>query len=459
MMQSLTNTRKSKIILSEYPYEKDIKNRLFLSRLTLFEVSLLQEILHHSLKFSVNQLAEEMGCSLEQLLPTIDKLSDSGLFKRANMTIEVDKEKRKFFEFQIQKFDEDFTPDLEFLLSALNLLPIQLLPNWYAIPRTSDHIFSSIIERYLLTPKLYQQYLNELSFDDPILHAIVEDVHQQFPQQVTALSLKEKYQIDSKTFEEYLLLLEYHFVCCLSYQKKDEQWIEVVTPIAEWADYLMFEKKAKPQKVDGAVKSDLPKDFNFIKEFIKVMHAVESTALTPDWLAASVSAAVPSVLFKQLLSKLLQVKVVQYVDETKKISLTPKGKRWLAKSEHQLIRDLSNDPLNTVSNSSQFEQLWTARNLKLVEKSLSQLKPDEWIEFDQFFSCFTEPLADREPITLKKKGKKWKYSIPSYQNHEKEFVKSVLFERLLELAIIATGNYKEKRCFCVTEFGAPFVLA
>jgi predicted transcriptional regulator len=456
-MQSQANIRKSKIILSEYPYEKDIRNRLFLSQLSLFEVSLLQEILHHSLKFSVNQLAEEMECSLDQLLPAIDKLSHSGLFKRANMTIEVDKEMRKFFEFQIQKFDEDFRPDLEFLLSALNLLPIQLLPNWYAIPRTSDHIFSSIIERYLLTPKLYQQYLNELSFDEPILHGIVKDVLRLFPQQVTASFLKEKYQIDSKTFEEYLLLLEYHFVCCLSYQKKDAQWVEVVTPIAEWADYLMFEKGAKPQKIVGAVKSDLPKDFNFIKEFITLMHAVENTALTPDWLAATVSSTVPPAMFNWLVEKLLQVKVVQS-DEARKISLTAKGRRWLAKSENQLIRDLSNDPLNTMSNASQFGQLWNVKNLKLVEKSLSQLKPGEWIEFDQFFSSFTEPLADREPITLKKKGKKWKYSIPSYQNHEKEFVKAVLFERLLELAIIATGSYKGIPCFCVTEFGAPFVL-
>lgn len=456
-MTTSSPTRKSKIILSEYPYEKDIKNRLFLSQLTVFEVSVLQEILHHSLKFPVNRLAEEMECSLETLLPVLDKLSSSGLFKRANMTIEMDKEMRKFFEFQIQKFDEEFRPDLEFLLSALNLLPIQLLPNWYAIPRTSDHIYSSIIERYLYTPKLYQQYLSELSFDDSILHAIVKDVLEAFPYPMSASFLKEKYQIDSKTFEEYLLLLEYHFVCCLSYQKKDGQWIEIVTPLAEWADYLSFEKETKPQKIVVAVKSDIAKDFNFIKELIRLMHAVEKKASTPDQLAANSPAVVSPTLFAMLLNKLLQVKLAQY-DDARKIVLTAKGKRWLTKTEHRLIRDLSNDPLNTLSNVTQFVNLWNARNLKLIEKSLSQLKPGEWVEFDQFFPSFTEPLGEREPISLKKKGKKWKYTIPSYESHEKEFVKAVLQERLLELAIITTGTVKGKFCFCVTEFGAPFVL-
>lgn len=440
-MPLLTTPRKNRVTLNDYPYEKDIKNRLFLSQLSDLEVVILQEILNHSLKIPLEQFAKELECSVNELLPAIDKLSMSGLFKRTAMNIEVDKEMRKFFEFQVQKFDPEFKPDLEHISNALNLLPIQILPNWYAIPRSSDHIFSSIVEKYFQTPKLYRQYLQELSFEDPILQGILTDLLQFFPQPVTAGFLKDKYAIDPETFEEYLLLLEYHFVCCLVYQELDGEWQELIKPLVEWADYLTFENEKRFQKIVGLVKPDQPREYHFLRDCMRLLKSLEDGPQSES----------PS---EPLINKLLQVKLIQ---KDEKITLTAKGKRWLAKSEAQFLRDLSKDPLNVLSQHSQFEHLWNMRNLKLIERSLNHLQVGEWVDFDHYFDSFIEPLGNREPVSLIKRGRKWKYAFPVYQSDEKEFVRAVLQERLVELGIIATGAYQGKMCFCVTDFGAPFV--
>src|SRR5690606_655670 len=91
-------------------------------------------------------------------------------------TIFVDKDKRKYFEIQISRFDEDFVPGMEFVQGLLKKVPIQVLPLWYATPRTSNNIFESIIEKYLLTPQIYQRYLSELSLGDPLFTSIMRDL-------------------------------------------------------------------------------------------------------------------------------------------------------------------------------------------------------------------------------------------------------------------------------------------
>ena len=86
----------------------------------------------------------------------------------------VDKELRKYYEFQIDKFDEDFRPDVEYIFSLLSKVTIHVLPVWYMIPRASDNIYASLIEYD--DPKLYERYLQELNFDDPVMAGIMNDV-------------------------------------------------------------------------------------------------------------------------------------------------------------------------------------------------------------------------------------------------------------------------------------------
>lgn len=242
-------TRKNKIVLSDYNYQLDIENRLLMANLTLFEVEVLQEIINHSLKISIKGLADEMDVSVDALKAVLPKLCKTKLFKYDAQTIEVDKEVRKYYEFQMEKFDEDFKPNLDFLQNILNKVPMPVLLDWYAIPRGSDNIFASIVEKNLLTPKIYRAYLDEIEFENPILKKMIKDLYESPDLKIYTSVFIEKYGLSREQCEEYLLLLEYHLVCCLNYEKVENEWTEVVAPFFEWNEYLQFEKASAPPSI------------------------------------------------------------------------------------------------------------------------------------------------------------------------------------------------------------------
>lgn len=267
-MVELAAHRKNKICLSDYNYVKDIENRLIMSQFSTLDLSVLEEILYSSLNIPVRKLTKNLEIDDKTLRPILEKFSKMGLLKLSGDTIEVDKEMRKYYETQALKFDEDFTPGMDYLQSLLRKLPIHVLPSWYQIPRTSDNIFDSLIEKHLLTPHIYQRYLSELNFTDPTLTSIMNDVFNSPDLQLFAHDLIEKYDLSKEQFEEYMLLLEFHFVCCLGYTKINDQWKEIVTPFHEWREYVLFirETEVEPIKNVKDVVSKRPSDFSFIQD-------------------------------------------------------------------------------------------------------------------------------------------------------------------------------------------------
>lgn len=444
--------RKTKINLADYGYRKDIENRILMSQLSDFEVSLLQEIIHHSLTISIQELSQELNTAVDTLIPVLDKLAATKLFKRQNHSLIVDKELRKFYESQLQKFDDDFVPDLEFLQQLLNNLPIHLLPQWYAISRTSTNIFASIIEKYFSTPKIYLQYLIELQFDDPLLHSIIDEVYQAPHFKVNGADIMAKFGLTRETFEEYLLLLEYHFVCCLSYNKKDEGWIEVVTPFAELRDFLIYESQAKGHPIHEPIECIIDKDFSFIQDMTTLIKSCQTKKIQPKEVKNLQAKTAPKI--KRLVDKLIQVEYVK-LNEKGEILATEKGKSWISKEQPEKIENLASEPLNRLTQD--FGPLWNIRNLHLIEKKLRKLPPNLWVELDRFIQGFIAPIGNKEPVTLKKKGKKWKYEVPLYTDQEKQFIQAVVLERLSELGVVNTGNHKGKMVFCLTPFGSHFI--
>ena len=453
-MLSSMPPRKAKITLSDYSYRRDIENRILMSQLSVFEVNVLHEIIHHSLSLSIEQLAKDLEITVDRLSPILDKLDSLKLFKRQGLTLIVDKEMRKYFEFQIEKFDDHFEPNLDFLQNVLNRVPIHVLPLWYAIPRSSDNIFASIIEKYFSTPKIYLQYLNELQFDNPILNAIIKDVYHAPQFKVTAAELIEKYGLTRESFEEYLLLLEYHFACCLSYNRRNGDWEEVVTPFSELREYLQFEVQTKPHPIQEPVESTYYIDFNFIHDLTTLLQVCQSKKIHMKDVK-NLRAETP--LQRQaILAKLIQVGFAKQ-NAAGQLMATEKGNLWLLKSFPEQVNNLSSDPLNKPANIAEFSTLWNVRNLHLIEKNLRRLVPNEWVEFHHFLKGFIVPIGDKEPIMLTNKGKKWKYVLPSYTNHEKQFIQTVIMERLAELGVVNTGLYQGKPCFCLTSFGNRFI--
>ena len=142
MLMELNPVRKNKISLTDYEYQKDIENRLLMSQFTSLDLEVLEEILYSSLTVPIKKLAKNLEIEEAKVLPALEKLSKTGLLLIDKDSVVVDKEMRKYFEVQIQKFDEDFVPGMDFLQSLLRKVPIHILPTWYSIPRTSNNILN-----------------------------------------------------------------------------------------------------------------------------------------------------------------------------------------------------------------------------------------------------------------------------------------------------------------------------
>lgn len=452
MVQS--STFKTQILLSDYSYRRDIEHRVLISNLSVFEVDVLKEILHETLTIHIDQLADNLGVSQKKLIPVLDSLSRTKLFKRNDQILHVDKDLRKYYESQMEKFEVDFIPNLEFLQSMLNNVPVHVLLLWYTIPRSSDNIFASIVEQCLLTPKTYRSYLHELNFDDPVMHSIIQDLYKAPDYRLYSKEIIAKYQLTREKFEEYLLLLEYHLVCCLSYNKEGDEWQEVVTPFSEWLEYLRFEKRSQPNvlKNPETVKVACESDFGFVEDLTTVIKTCQKSKNLEEEIA-NLNLTSP-VHIKALEYKLFQLDFVK--KSGKSIVPTERGLLWAAKSLQDRVSSLAVDPKNRIS-SYENSPLWNIRNVHLVEKTMRKLKPYEWVNLEEFLSGISVPIGNKDSIRLEKIGKKWKYILPEYSLDELEFFARIIMERCFELGLTKVGQQKGEPCFCLTQFGYHFI--
>ena len=74
-------------------------------------------------------------------------------------------------------------------------------------------------------------------------------------------------------------------------------------------------------------------------------------------------------------------------------------------------------------------------------------------DFKDFMKGFTTHVGSSQPISLKKHGIKWQYCLPSYNDEEVEFIKSVVFDLFYQCGFVATGKYNDEDCFAITSYG------
>lgn len=460
--------RKSKIQLSDYNYRQDISNRLLMAQLSVFEVEVLDEILTHSLCFPISDLVEALEEPQQEIITALEKLLHVGLLIHDGKEITVDKEKRKYYEFQIQKFDDDFAPNLEFVLRGLKRVPIHVLPNWYSIPRASDDIIASIIEKYLANPCVYRRHMAELDFDDSIPRGILEDVLGSPDFVVRSKDLREKYQLSREQFEEYMLLLEFNLVCFLSYRQIGDQWKEVVTPLHEWREYLRFQRDTQPIALPEEKIKDrcIGENFAFIQDLCQVLSAAQETpipssvqdAATLDDQAVNTWLRSPKIAFKdragylvRLVNRLRHLNLLETVGSNYQAS--DLANSWLQKQAPNQAMELARLDFCPESHSEIDTSLLTERNVRCVEKSLRRVVNQGWVEFTCFMNGMIEPIGTAEPVTLQRKGKRWAFVLPEYSQSENAFAKAVIFERLLELGVVSTATYEGRPCFKITAIG------
>jgi hypothetical protein len=430
--------KKNKINLEDYDFKQDIENRLLMSHFTIFDVKVLEEVLHSSLTLQVSNLAATLDTDVNDVTEVIDKLSQTGLLKRTGEMIKVDKEMRKYYEFQSLKFDDDFEPNMPFVQTLLKKLPIHVLPNWYAIPRTSTDIFQSIIDRYLLTPRIFQRYLLELNFDDPVVQKIIDDVFAAPDFKIRAKELRERHGLSREKFEECLLLLEFSFVCCLSYQKIDGDWKEVVTPFHEWRQYLRFLRDTTPQPLTSPVTETTPGELAFATAVRTRMEAIKKGPVTVDE---------PD----HVINKLVHLGIADL--EGNRVSLDEAAHEWIELSLKDQAIALYRHPENRIITEPVDSALDTERNLREVEKALSRVANTDWIDYQQFLKGMMVPIGETAGPTLSKEGRRWSYAIPQYSESERQFIHAALFERLYEAGFVSLGTHAGGDAFRITSFG------
>lgn len=436
-MLELSPARKNKVNLADYNCQQDIENRILMSDFSSLDIEVLGEILYSSLKISFKKLARNLGCEEKVLIPSLNKLSATGLLSVCDDVITVDKEKRKYFEFEIQRFDPQFKPDMEFLQGLLKKVPIHVLPTWYLIPRTSNNIFESILEKYLLTPHIFQRYLSELNLGDPTLNAIIHDVYSSPDLRISSTDLISKYNLKRRDFEEMILILEFNFACCLTFSKEDDHWIEYVSPFHEWHEYLRFFRATEPTPISSKelIQREKESDFAFIEEMSELLSKARKKAI--------------SVEKSRLVEKLCLTKLADYTDG--KLRSTEISESWLDLSLENRALHLYRHPHNRILSLSVGE-----RYVREAEKSIKRVLHGEWLYFDDFLKGVLVPLNEHSVVSLKRVGKHWKYTLPVYGEAEKVLLKATIFEWLYELGMVKVGICQGKECFAVTHFGRFF---
>jgi hypothetical protein len=422
--------------LTDYDYKRELDIRHRMAHLSHLEVELLQEIIHQSLRISISSLAKHLEVSVQDLQPLLDRWSHAKLFTQQESTLIVDKEMRKFIEFQLEKFDEDFEPDLNFLQETLGRLPPTILLDWYAIPRTAHEFFPTIVTRFFINPQTYLNHLEQLSFKNATLCHLIEDIFKAVHEPLRAADLKQKYHLSDDQFGLYILILEYHFICCLSYRLVDGYWEEVVTPLKEWQEILSYEVKAQKAYLTQPIEKIHLSGLAFVETLqstLKKFQAKKGKKTDP------------------LYDELTQLGFLDHAH------LSSEGESWLSQKPQEQMMTISAYFLDQLDLKKRFGDLWAIKQLRLVDSSLRRLRVNQWVQFNLFLKSLTISLGQRDPLSLKLKGTRWKYHFPVYTDLEKDFIKVALLERLSRFGVIEVGEFQGQPCFRLTAFGAHFI--
>lgn len=459
-MVQVTSLRKNKIHLQDYDYETDIKNRLLLSNLSANQVEALEEILFNRLEIPISTFEKNLSHLQLKIHDILTSLLPLKLFTLNDSVIQVDKEKRKYFESQLMKFDEDFHPDMDCLLHLLKKVPIHVLPIWYSIPRTSNNIFQSIIDKFLITPQIYQRYIGEIGYVDPIFLGILEDVFSSPHLCAYGEDLKKKYQLSDEQFQEYVLHFEFNLLGILSYRRTGDIWEEVLTPFHEWTEFLQFSEQSKPVAISNEerIESERLEEFAFLKDLTKILENCldyplhESTESLRLVLSLSDTSA-NNLYVKTLVAKIIQLNMGTITDEA--ISATEHAKEFISMTLETKALFLYRHPHNQIATKSPASL--QEKHQREVERSLKSIVDYGWIYFDDFIKGTFIAFREEQKVQLTKKGAKhWHYQLPTYSPEEIHWIKACIFQGFFECGMIKVGKIYGKDCFSLSDFGQTF---
>lgn len=446
--------RKCKVELTDYNFERDLASRLLLSNLSDFEVDLLKEIVFNSLSFPVEELCETLEAAPGEVVAALERLEPTALFSLSDSKLHVNKERRKYFEVQIERFEEDFCPDTSFFFSLLHLVPIEVLPTWYSVSKTTDDIFGSIIDKFHRTTKLFERYLAELHFDDEPLNQLIALVYGSKELVVDVPTLLEKLEVSREKLEEYLILLEFHKVCCLNYRSDENHgWRQEVTPFYEWRKYQLFLQKTECKKACSAEEVDqfFGDEFGFIRELDKFLSSLLDKPLSQPSIEQYDSGYYSlEEMGSRIFERVCHVNVTK--EEEGMLMATENALMWLKKPIQEKAMALYFSTIHKFRKGAG-DSGYNDRDIREIERGLKRIIDCGFVPFEEFVKGLTASLGGSHEIELKKKGRYWYYAIPQYNPQQLTFIRQIIYHHLLESGMVAVAQRDGEPYLAVTDFG------
>ncbi|MEC8306301.1 MAG: hypothetical protein VXZ72_00375 [Chlamydiota bacterium] len=403
---------------------RSIDFRMVVEGISFQEVLILDELLFHPNGISFKDLEKELGVNFDDIKSLCKRLVPLGILTMHEESLLIERHAVKWISLFLSKFDDDIDLSVFHIESLLKQLPVDVLFSWYSIPRSSENIFQSIIERWLLTPHDFRRHLRKQAIDDPLCGAVIDmlnahDVHEG----IYLDEVKEKLGIPSVELHSKIIYLEYHFICALKYRRREGKWRGCIVFLKEWREYISFYQKV----LEG----------NKTLEVTPHSSVRLITQLKKHFLKLSDSSLLPcSFSSNRSLDLNHLIKVNNHSDLAHSL-----GQTWDSLSQKDqeswalaLLQD--REPLISTRMMGTTQQLVSA-----VYSRLSTILGDEWVAFDRVASNLSIPFNVKLNTILKKEGQGWRYIPPQYEEEHLAVLEQIICSWLFHLEIVDLGSY------------------
>lgn len=464
MQDTLLSVHPCKIELEDFDYQSAISSRLLVEKLNTSQMHVLEEILYSPLKICIDELCDNTDTDTLQIHSILEALSPLGLFTVEGNKLLVKKDARKYFEMLIEKFADDFSPDLDYFRNLIKHVPIHSVVAWFHIPRTSNNIFNSIIEKHFLTPKTYEKYIKETLVATPEISEIAYYVINSKEDKVSCKEILEKFTLTEEQLEEKILLLEYHYIAASCYEVQGDHYEKYLSLFAEWKTWRRNSQSLSEDELslhEDEIERMSDDEFAFIEDMSIILKICDQIDLRVAFnqkeelffldedapqlseLRSSDPSYIARIINKNLLLGLCVI-------EEDVLRQTPPAVKWLATPLKKRTLITFKHPHNALSHKSNFSFHQHDRNIIEVQKALATVENDKWIMFDEFMERYLSLENTLKQAELKKVGRKWQFETAEYDPKEIEFIKLVVLGWLFESGMVIPGRYQNQDCFKVT---------
>lgn len=436
--------KKNRVDLSEYPFEQDLTHRQLLASLRPVTIKLLIELFYLCSKTTLLKLKNALDVTENELKEFINEIAPFNILSIEGETVLIDKDVKKKIECFLEKFDEDFSHGIEYFQSLLKQVPINLLPNWYSLPRSCDSIFLSLKEKIFHTPSQYLRHLQNIESDEPSIQIVIQALlsapnHELKLNQIELISGKSGFEL-----EKLVLFLEFNFAAVMCYVDHLGAWSSVLKLPYELSCYLNQQSVTPPftpfaqnlVKPDRGIPLTFAYDLSQVLRLAKI-HTLKGHSTADGFVYDSTSIlkleqnlACNENYATRLLTKAIELKLLE-IDQG---FIAPHSQ-----SDQWLLYSLEKQAL------SLYKAIWIqgSHGIKQIEKGLQTLIQKGWVFAEEVirYVSYGKPVLQRTRDGY------------SYDLTDQVGMTAEHLDLLFESGLIEWGSFESKRCLRLTELG------